>query len=162
LRPWIFVLGRPRSAFQVCGLTGFVLAIVLAGFVTARLHLSLAVLAALIATAVMTFLALAMATKVWTGPERLVYYHHAIAVVVGVGVVVQLLGRPVLPYLDITVLALGLFLGCGRCGCLMVGCCYGRPWRRGVVYSSEHSREGFPECFVHARLFPVQLLESFL
>ena len=36
--------------------------------------------------------------------------------------VLSALDLPVLPYLDLNALWLGVFLTCGRCGCLMVGC----------------------------------------
>ena len=62
--------------------------------------------------------------------------------------------------LDVTALGLGVFLTCGRCGCLMVGCCHGKPFRWGVRYGEAHAREGFPAVYVGARLFPVQALEA--
>src|SRR5262249_35858044 len=47
-----------------------------------------------------------------------------------------------------------------RGGCLMVGCCHGKPHHWGVRYTEEHAAEGFPDCYVGVRLFPVQVLES--
>src|SRR6266536_430673 len=73
---------------------------------------------------------------------------------------VALAGRPLLPYLDVTVLGVGLFLACGRVGCLMVGCCHGRPASWGVRYRDEHAAAGFPAYLVGVRLLPVQALES--
>jgi hypothetical protein len=43
---------------------------------------------------------------------------------------------------------------------MMVGCCYGRPHRFGVRYGAGHAAEGFPACYVGARLFPVQAFEA--
>ena len=102
-----------------------------------------------------------MATKIVTGRESLVYYHHEVAILsVSAGLLTSV-GLPVLPYLDVTALGLGVFLVCGRCGCLMVGCCHGKPFRWGLRYSEAHAREGFPAaCYVGARLFPVQALEA--
>ncbi|HWK90376.1 MAG TPA: prolipoprotein diacylglyceryl transferase family protein, partial [Longimicrobium sp.] len=54
----------------------------------------------------------------------------------------------------------GAFLACGRVGCLMVGCCHGRPYAWGVRYRGEHADAGFAAHLVGVRLFPVQLVES--
>jgi len=71
------------------------------------------------------------------------------------------LHQSILPYLDMTILGVGMFLSCGRVGCLMVGCCHGRPHRRGVCYRNEHAAAGFTPYLVGVRLFPIQLIESF-
>jgi hypothetical protein len=72
----------------------------------------------------------------------------------------KVLHQPLLPYLDITLLGIGTFLFYGRIGCLMVGCCHGKPHNWGVCYTEEHREEGFTPYLVGVRLFPVQLLES--
>jgi hypothetical protein len=124
------------------------------------LGLSPLVLVWLVLTAVLTFLALAMVTKIITGEENLIYYHHEIAVMVVAACLLNLLYQPVLPYLDITILGLGTFLAFGRVGCLMVGCCHGRPHGRGVCYRAEHAAAGFTPYLVGVRLFPIQAVES--
>jgi hypothetical protein len=58
------------------------------------------------------------------------------------------------------VLGMGLAQAIGRMGCLMAGCCYGRPARWGVRYRFEHVAAGYPGSFAHARLQPVQLIEA--
>ncbi|MGB2603194.1 MAG: prolipoprotein diacylglyceryl transferase family protein, partial [Terracidiphilus sp.] len=45
-------------------------------------------------------------------------------------------------------------------GCLMVGCCHGRPHRWGIRYREEHAAAGFPSYLVGVRLFPIQAVES--
>jgi hypothetical protein len=75
-------------------------------------------------------------------------------------ILLWLLRQPILPYLDLTILGIGVFLACGRIGCFMVGCCHGRPCRWGVCYSKEHAKAGFTSYYVGVRLFPVQLVES--
>jgi hypothetical protein len=129
-------------------------------FFAGQAGLSRVIVGCLFALGVVTFLALAMATKIITGRESLIYYHHEVAILVTSAAVLSALGLPVLPYLDLTALWLGAFLTCGRGGCLMVGCCHGRPHHWGVRYSEEHAAEGFPSCYVGVRLFPVQALES--
>lgn len=160
IRPEAHVLRRPTSTFKVCGYTGLVLAILLAMALVIRQGLSPWVMAGLVAAAMATFLALAMATKIVTGEEQLIYYHHEIAVVVVSAALLALAGRPVLPYLDAVLLGIGTFLACGRVGCLMVGCCHGRPHRWGVVYRDEHVKAGFTPYFAGVRLFPIQAVES--
>jgi hypothetical protein len=151
---------RSWSSFHVCGCTGLVLAIALGTALTYLHGLSLGVLAVVVLTAVATFLILAMATKIILGEERLIYYHHEVAILGMVALVLSLLRQPVLAYLDVTLLGVGTFLFCGRVGCFMVGCCHGRPHRWGVCYRYEHAETGFAPCFVSVRLFPIQLVES--
>jgi prolipoprotein diacylglyceryltransferase len=162
IRPRVTIFAARVSTFQICGTTGLLLGTCLAIVLADRTGLSRVVVCALLAIGIVTFLALAMATKVITGKEALVYYHHEVAVLAASGALLGLLGLPVLPYLDVTALGLGVFLACGRCGCLMVGCCHGRPHRWGVRYGLDHATEGFPDCYVGVRLFPVQALECVL
>ena len=148
------------SAFRAWGWTGFIAAVAVALGVCAQRGQSLAVELVLIATAVATFLALALLTKALTGRETLTYYHHEIAVLAVVAGVAAALGAPVLAHLDATALGLGAFLAFGRIGCLLGGCCHGRPARRGKVYGPVHVQAGFPGYLVGRPLVPVQALEA--
>jgi hypothetical protein len=107
-----------------------------------------------------TALALASATRAATGEERFTYYHYAVAVVTGVAVMLAAIGVPVLPYLDLMALGLALCLTTGRVGCLMAGCCHGRPSGWGIRYGPAHVDEGFSPHLVGVRLFPVQAFEA--
>jgi len=109
---------------------------------------------------ILTFCLLVLATKILVGREVLIYYRQEIAVVAGTALFLRLLHQPVLPYLDITVLGIGMFLVCGRIGCLLVGCCHGRPFRWGICYGEAHAAAGFTPYYVGVPLFPVQALES--
>jgi prolipoprotein diacylglyceryltransferase len=151
---------RLTSAFRVCGCAGLVLAGGLTGGLAIHRSLSLWVMLAIIPVAIAIFLALVMATKIIGGQERIINYHHEIAVLSGTALFLRFLHQPVLPFLDITVLGLGLFLACGRIGCLLVGCCHGRPSRWGVCYGEEYALAGFPRYYIGISLFPVQALES--
>ncbi|CAB1079550.1 hypothetical protein D1AOALGA4SA_7259 [Olavius algarvensis Delta 1 endosymbiont] len=161
-------LARPRlafsnlrvSAYKICGYAGIGLALLLNIVLFAHQSLSFYILAALAANMLLTFYVLALATKVVVGEETLIYYHHEIAILLTSALLLWLLDRPVLVYLDQVVLAVGMFLVCGRIGCLMVGCCHGRPHPWGVRYHREHAAEGFESCLVGVRLFPVQALEA--
>jgi hypothetical protein len=159
-RTRIRVGGHRLPAFQFCGYTGVLAAIALAMTLVGKTGLSLWVMGLIIAAAMATFLVLVYATKIITGEEQIIYYHHEIAVMLVTALVVNVLHRPLLPYLDITILGIGAFLACGRVGCVMVGCCHGRPFPWGIRYRDEHAREGFAPYLVGIRLFPIQAAES--
>ncbi len=148
------------SPFYICGCSGFLLALAVEIGLAIRLSLPLWVGVIIVPAAVFIFLALVMATKIVAGHELIIYYHHEIAVLSGVALFLRLLHQPVLPYLDITALGLGVFLACGRIGCLLVGCCHGRPFRWGITYREHHAVAGFTPYYVGIPLFPVQALES--
>jgi len=159
-RPRLFFARRSLSAFHICGYTGVMAALALGMTLAAQTGLEYWVLGLIAGTVMATFLVVALATKIITGQEQLIYYHQEIAVMVMSAVVARLLHRPVLPYMDLTILSVGLFLACGRIGCMMVGCCHGRPCAFGVRYREEHAKEGFTTWLVGVRLFPIQIVES--
>ena len=136
------------------------MAVILAMTLAILLDLSLGVIGGITSIAMLTFLALAMVTKIITGEEQLIYYHHEIAILIAAAVFLKMIDQPLLPYLDITILGIGTFLVCGRLGCLMGGCCHGRPHRWGVCYREEHANAGFTHYYVGVRLFPIQAVES--
>lgn len=159
-RPHVVVFNRPWQSFQVCGYTGLALAILLAMTLIILLGLSPWIIIGLIVVAIMTFLGLAMVTKIITGKERLIYYHHEISIMMTATIFLKVIDQPILPYLDITILGIGSFLVCGRVGCLMAGCCHGRPHKWGVCYRKEHVDAGFTNYYEGVRLFPIQAVES--
>jgi hypothetical protein len=150
----------PERRFQLCGTAGLALAIMLAMILTRHAGLSYWVMARIVEMAVATFLGLVMATKMITGEERIIYYHHEIVVMLMAALFLWTTRQPLLPYLDATILGIGLFLSFGRIGCLMVGCCHGRPHHWGVRYSEEQAAAGFPSYLVGVQLFPIQAVES--
>jgi hypothetical protein len=162
VRPELRLFSRPLPAFQVCGYTGFLLGFMQSMILVQHLGLSELTILGITGTVILTFYTLMMATKILAGGELIIYYHHEIAVVAMTALFLRLIRQPVLPYLDIAVLGVGLFLTCGRIGCLMVGCCHGRPCHWGIKYGDEHARAGFPDYLVGVRLFPIQALESVL
>lgn len=132
------------------GLAGSTLALAFA----AHKDLSPGVVVMLIASAAVTFAVVALTTKVVLGRNVLVFHQHAIAIVIVSAGVLRLLGEPVVAYLDPAVLGLGAGLSLGRLGCLAVGCCHGRPARRGIRYSTG------PVWLTGVPLVPVQAIES--
>lgn len=159
-RTRICLFGRDWPAFHVCGYTGLVFAIALGIFVAGRTGLAVWVISGIAMAAMATFLVLAFATKIITGEEQLIYYHQEIAIMLVSALVATLLHLPALPYMDVTILGVGTFLAFGRIGCLMVGCCHGRPCHWGIRYQREHAEEGFAHYLVGVRLFPIQAVES--
>jgi prolipoprotein diacylglyceryltransferase len=160
VRTELIVLDKSRPAFRVSGCVGFALAVVLTSGLVIHAGLSLPVIAGVAVVVVLVFLAVVMATKIVTGEERIIYYHHEIAVTVASALFLWLLRQPVLAYLDITILGVGLFLVFGRMGCFLVGCCHGRPSPWGARYHEEHAVAGFVPYYVGVRLFPIQAVES--
>lgn len=160
IRPELRFLSRARPAFRLCGYAGLFLSVLLAFSLAWQRHLSLWVIGLIVLTAVATFLGLAMTWKILTGNERIVYYHQQTAVLLSAALVLWLLRQPILPFLDVTILGIGIFLVCGRVGCLMAGCCHGRPYRWGICYRQDHAATGFTPYYVGVRLFPIQLVES--
>jgi len=160
VRPWVILSEKRWSSYQVCGYTGLLLGFVQSVMLVRRLGLSQLALLGITGVVSLTFVVLVMVTKILIGEEVIVFYHHEIGTVAMTATLLRVTGQPVLPYLDITVLGVGIFLACGRLGCLLVGCCHGRPWRWGVKYNDEHARAGFPSYLVGVRLFPVQAVES--
>ncbi len=100
-------------------------------------------------------------TTLITGRDSLVYLRYFLSIMAGGALLLRMLNQPVLPYLENLMLGIGAMQGIGRIGCLKVGCCYGKPARFGIRYTSLHARAGFPRSLVGVTLFPVQLLESF-
>ncbi len=105
-------------------------------------------------------LGFALAVRVLTGNERLVFYHYLFVGSFAALRHVVARQRPTPPYLDIVACLVAVLTGFGRIGCLLAGCCHGRPWRHGVIYTAAHAADGFPSQFVGIRLLPVQAMES--
>jgi hypothetical protein len=147
-------------AFRACGYAGLAAAVTVAMSVSEASGLVLWHEAVIVAAAVASFQALARIERLVRRHEALVYYHHEIAVLAVCGALVAALGAPILAHLDATALGLGAFLACGRIGCLLAGCCHGRPARVGVTYGPRHAAHGFSRHLVGVPLVPVQALEA--
>jgi prolipoprotein diacylglyceryltransferase len=158
--PWISLCRRRICAYQFFGFAGLTLAAALTSSLAYYRGLSPFVLAAILGAGVAIFFVLILARVAVTGEERITYYHHELAVLAGGALLLKFLGEPLLPYLDLTVLGIGVFLMLGRVGCFRMGCCHGRPHPRGVRYRQEHAETGFSCEYVGVPLFPIQLVES--
>jgi hypothetical protein len=159
-RTTIVIGGRRLNAFRVCGTVGFALGVADGAALAAVHGRSPWLVVVLGAVAAVTFTVLSAYSRAPDGSERLVYYHHQLAVLAATTATLLVARAPVLGYLDSVAVGLGTFLVFGRVGCLMVGCCHGRPARVGVRYGAAHVRAGFPLHRAGVRLLPVQALES--
>jgi len=160
VRPELHMFGRTWPAYGVFVHLGIVLGIALAVWLSMRQGLSIAMMGGIATAGVLGAVFFAFATKMLTGGERFTFYHYQILITLIAGAVLWHFNQPVLPYLDSTLLAMGLILAIGRIGCLMAGCCHGRPHPWGVSYSHAHASAGFAPAFVGVRLIPVQAIES--
>jgi len=158
-RTHVRLLSRSCPAFIACCAAGLGSGLVLSFTVVAEGGLSPWVMACAAAAAVATCVLLAWRTGGVTAP-KLVLYHHTIAILLVTAAGLAAAGEPILLYLDATALGLGLAVAGGRLGCLLVGCCHGRPCTLGVRYGEHHRWEGFTPYLVGERLFPIQLVES--
>jgi hypothetical protein len=145
------------SAYRLCGYVGLLMASVIAISVSAVDGGSPAAEAVIVAVSIAVFFLVAQVERALRGHETLVYYHHAIPVLTVAALLAAALGASPLRQLDATALGLGAFLGCGRVGCFLSGCCYGRPWRSGAHY---HGTVPPPAYLAGKRLVPVQLIEA--
>jgi len=151
---------REAPAFRACGVTGFygaLLVLVAGGLLAGR---SLLVLAAVAAVSAASFFVWAFARRAVTGREELVLLEHVWFAEACVAGGLAAIGEPVLPYLDVLAVALCVFLAGGRIGCLVAGCCFGRPSSLGIRYGPEAADDGFPRHLVGVRLLPVPAFEA--
>lgn len=151
---------KPKNPFKLCGVCGLILGGPLTLWLAVRRDLSPWIELALIAVAVGMLLAVPLVVRVFTGIHGFVFYRDVICIFAAVALTLRWLHRPVLPYLDVTIAGAGLFHAWGRIGCLLSGCCYGRPSRLGIRYTHAHVEMGFPTQLTGVRLFPIQAVES--
>jgi hypothetical protein len=145
-------LGREAPAFRVCGEVGLhagLIALLAAGLVRGA---SLAALALVAAVCVASFFAWAHVRRAVTGRETLVLLEHVWVALACSALALWALGEPVLATLDCLAVTLPVVVACGRIGCLLAGCCHGRPSSHGIVYSWG--------AYAGVRLLPVPLLEA--
>jgi len=159
VRPEINVVGHDCSAFKVWGCAAFILAALMGGVLARQRGFPFWALMLEIALSFLTFYVVALSTKILTGEESLTFYHQLITVTAVISGAAWLMSQPVLPALDVSMIAVGSTLTFGRIGCLMVGCCHGRPYSFGVRYNADHAAAGFTQLLVGIRLFPIQAVE---
>jgi hypothetical protein len=150
----------PVHSFHFFGILGYCSGVLLGIFLSHSLKLPVYIIFLLSGIGAFTFFLLAMLAKVLTNEDTIVYYHHEIAILLVCGIFLRATGFPLFPYLDITILGIGIFLAFGRIGCFSMGCCHGKPSRIGIQYGANHVRAGFGWYYQDITLSPVQLIES--
>lgn len=156
----IHLFGRSFQAFQLFGVTGYVLGVALGVILSLLTGLSVGTILLMGLTGAAVFFGLTYGWKLFTGQENIVYYQHEVAILLVCALVLWGSGQAVLPYLDVTLMGIGLFLAIGRWGCFSVGCCHGRPARTGVCYGPKQVAAGFPDYYAGVPLAPIPLVES--
>jgi prolipoprotein diacylglyceryltransferase len=151
----------PSWTFRAVGAGGLTLAILLTMVSAALCGLSPRIMTIAALATIAGFWSSATIEKVITGEEKLVCYRQKLTALASAALILRLLNEPIVPYLDLVILGAGTLLASGRIGCLLVGCCHGRPSRWGIRYGQSHAERGFPSHYVGVRLFPIQAVESF-
>lgn len=162
LRGPFFTFPGDRSfpAYAFFLITGIVSAFVWSMMLIVLTGLSAKVGLALTGSILIGCLGFVLVVRVLTGNERLVFYHYLLVGSLAALGSLWLARVPLLPYLDIVACLVAVLIGFGRIGCLLAGCCHGRPSRHGVMYTTAHAADGFPPQLVGIRLMPVQAMES--
>ncbi|MFJ6484785.1 MULTISPECIES: prolipoprotein diacylglyceryl transferase family protein [unclassified Streptomyces] len=149
--------GCDGPPYLVCGLAGIGAGTAtLAALFAARGPATSALVVAVVASAA-AFVLMGLAQKALLGRERHVLLENVLLVLAVNGIVAHLLGEPVRTVLDCLVVALGVVTAAGRWGCLLHGCCHGRPSRFGIRYTRGLHGD---DPLAGVRLFPVQLLDG--
>ncbi len=148
------------KAFHFFGVLGYFVGAILGVIISVRLSLQFEIILLLGMVGAATFFFLVYISKWLTGEEIIVYYHHEISILIFCILTLYFLKLPILPYIDIVITGIGVFLAFGRIGCYSVGCCHGRPHRKGIVYGQKHVDAGFTWFYKDVALLPVQLIES--
>src|SRR6266481_5014993 len=140
--------GRRWTAYRLAVGFGVALAIALAITLSWLRGMPFGGSTVMILTAIATSLVFAISSKLLSGEEKFVYYRYLVAITAAIVIMVHAFHHPVLPHLDIAILAIGLAHAVGRVGCLTVGCCHGRPCKWGIRYTDQHAESGFPRYLV--------------
>jgi hypothetical protein len=152
-RSEIRVAAREMPAFRLIGTVGFYSTCVMVTAAALVTRKSLAITAALMALAAVTFYVYAGLRRWIAGRESLVLLEHVWFTLACCAGLLLALRQPVAAYLDMLAPPLALFLAFGRMGCLVAGCCHGHPASVGIVYGGDTP-------FAGIRLFPVQAIEA--
>jgi hypothetical protein len=108
-------------------------------------------------TGVAVFITLGLIERALLGAERHAAMESVLLVLAAEIGMLRLMQQPILPALDAISVSLGVLLVFGRWGCLLHGCCHGRPSGFGVRYVQALHAD---DPLTGVRLFPMPLAEA--
>jgi Prolipoprotein diacylglyceryl transferase len=155
-----------RNPYLLCQYIGFAMGALVVLAVTEVKGLAFPVAAGLILLSILIVVLLYKSEDMlavqhpFLGWARKGVYHYQIAILAAATLALRLFDEPIFPFLDVLVIGVAVAQLHGRIGCLMVGCCHGRPAPWGVRYEERHFEAGYRHYLPGVRLFPVQLLEA--
>jgi hypothetical protein len=153
--PRITFLGSGAPPYLVLGIAGLGVAFTVLIALLLRDGIALAMALVFGVATTLVFVAAGLVrTRIGRSPHVLL--EDMILALVTTAAVARLVGVAVVESIDCVVVALGCFLVFGRCGCLVSGCCHGRPARTGVRYPGG----AISDALANMRLFPIQLVEA--
>jgi hypothetical protein len=150
------LFGCDAPPYMVLGVCGIASAFALLVSLSLRLAFPLALAPALLVASLVVFVVAGLVRKA-LGNHQHVLLQDVLLVLSSGGLLAWALGGPVWRTLDSLSLSVGVFLVFGRVGCLVGGCCHGRPSPVGIVYKELASAS---RPLRGVRLFPVQLAEA--
>lgn len=160
--PHLCVVGRQVPAYRLFGLTGLLAGVATAMAIAAVTGVPLTAVAAVAVVGLIVAVGV-VALRTALSAGDLVWSEQEVVVLVVAGGVGAAFSN-VRGVLDAVAVGLVLVLACGRLGCLLAGCCHGRPAKAGarlaVQYSHRHAALGFPVALVGTPLVPVQAVEA--
>lgn len=161
LLPLVLNIGKRKiSIYTLLGAIGTLLGVLTVLFLSSYSVINHLYVLIMLGVSIFSFLALGFMVKVLIGTEDHTMLRSFIFIGVFQLLSAHLFSQPVLPMLDLFVIGYSIVISIGRFGCFAVGCCHGKPAKKGVCYSEKHVQIGFPKALANTALFPVQLLES--
>ncbi len=165
VRPTILVAGHRFSFYQFWVNIGVIVGTIVIFILTFKNGVSVGIMTGIVVMVGLLSFFLFKSTKIFGKSYALLnwakrgVYHFQIVALIFTLVFLNIMNAPVLKYLDILVIGLLIYQAVGRIGCLMAGCCHGRPHTWGICYGAKHEATRYIYFLQKVRLFPVQLLE---
>lgn len=150
-------LGGDAPPYFVLGVCGFGVAFTLSFALGLQLGVPLSLLVVLLILSLAIFVVAGLVRRRLTRGKNHVLWEDVLLVLAAGGILTHLTHQPVWRTLDVLAIGIGAFMVFGRLGCLIGGCCHGRPSRFGIAYRDP---EAIAAPLLGVRLFPVQLAEA--
>ena len=156
----IHIAYKRISSYFFLGITGILTGFTVTLFLASYKDISLYFVFFMLFLSILGFLFFGFLIKILFGSED----HTVLRSFIFIGVLQLVLANTFdesqLIVLDLYVLGFSIAICIGRLGCYAVGCCHGKPAKKGMAYTDKHVKLGFPKRLANTNLIPVQLLES--